>query len=161
METTITVTVRPAMEADLDALGAMAGALVRLHHQVDPRRFLLAKGVEEGYRGWFRRELKNPDAMIRVAVGGDGRVVGYTYARREGRDWNMLLDAHVALHDVFVDPEARGARVGEALMAAFVGDVEALGDLRVVLHTMVSNERAQRLFAKHGFRPTMLEMTRG
>ena len=161
MEKTITVTVRPATADDLEALGAMAGALVRFHHEADARRFMLAKGVEEGYRRWFRQELDNPEVMLRVAVDGDGRVRGYTYARAEGRDWNMLLDAHVALHDVFVDPTARGARVGEALLAAFVADVDARGAPRVVLHTMVSNERAQRLFAKHGFRPTMLEMTRG
>ena len=161
MDKTITVTVRPATAGDLEALGAMAGALVRLHHEVDPRRFLLAKGVEEGYRRWFRQELDLPEAMIRVAVDDAGRALGYTYARFEDRDWNMLLDRHVALHDVFVDPEARGARVGEALLAAFAAEVDARGGVRVVLHTMVSNERAQRLFAKHGFRPTMLEMTRG
>lgn len=162
METTSeTVTVRPAAEADLEVLGTMAGALVRFHHEVDERRFLLAKGVEEGYRRWFRRELANADVMLRVAVDAAGKVLGYTYARAEERDWNMLLDAHVALHDVYVDPAARGRRVGEALMERFVADVAARGDVRAVLHTMVSNERAQRLFAKYGFRPTMLEMTRG
>jgi ribosomal protein S18 acetylase RimI-like enzyme len=161
MQPTTAVTVRPATPDDLDALGTMAGALVRFHHEVDAGRFLLVKGVEEGYRRWFGQELANAEAMMRVAVDGDGRVLGYTYARVEGRDWNLLLDDHVALHDIFVDPSARGASVGDALMAAFVADVEARGGKRVVLHTMVSNERAQKLFARFGFRPTMLEMTRG
>lgn len=160
MDPTAPVTVRPATADDLDALGTMAGALVRFHHEVDAGRFLLVKGVEEGYRRWFRQELTNAEAMIRVAVDGEGRVLGYTYAREEDRDWNMLLDAHVALHDIFVDPSARGAGVGDALMAALVADVELRGGKRVVLHTMVSNERAQKLFAKFGFRPTMVEMTR-
>lgn len=160
MEPKTAVTVRPATPDDLDALGGMAGALVRYHHEVDERRFLLAKGVEEGYRRWFRQELSNPDVVLRVAV-GDGRALGYLYARAEDRDWNMLLDRHVALHDIFVDPSARGLGVGEALMESFVAELAARGDPRVVLHTMVSNERAQRLFAKFGFRPTMLEMTRG
>jgi RimJ/RimL family protein N-acetyltransferase len=31
---------------------------------------------------------------------------------------------------------------------------------RIVLSTMVANHAAQRLFARYGFRPTMLEMTR-
>ncbi len=161
MQPTPAVTVRPATHDDLDALGTMAGALVRFHHEVDAGRFLLVNGVEEGYRRWFRQELANADAIVRVAVDGGGRVLGYTYARAEGRDWNLLLDDHVALHDIFVDPAARGASVGDALMAALVADVEARGARRVVLHTMVSNERAQKLFAKFGFRPTMLEMTRG
>ena len=123
MDPTNAVTVRPATADDLEVLGAMAAALVHFHHGVDPRRFMLAKGVDEGYRRWFRQELDSPEAMVRVAVGGDGRVLGYTYARVEGRDWNMLLDAHVALHDVFVAPSARGARVGEALLSAFAAEV--------------------------------------
>ena len=157
----VAITVRPATEDDLEALGRLAGALVRMHHDTDARRFVLPDDVEKGYRWWFRKELGNADAMLRVAVDAAGAVVGYTYARSEPQDWNMLLAPHVALHDILVDPAARGAGVGEALMTAFVADVDARGGPRVVLHTMVSNERAQRLFAKFGFRPTMLEMTRG
>jgi RimJ/RimL family protein N-acetyltransferase len=36
----------------------------------------------------------------------------------------------------------------------------ALGAPRVVLHTAAKNEAAQRMFAKLGWRPTMVEMTR-
>jgi RimJ/RimL family protein N-acetyltransferase len=42
-----------------------------------------------------------------------------------------------------------------------IRELEALGAPRIVLSTMVRNESAQRLFAAVGFRPTMLEMTRG
>ena len=152
---------RPATEDDLEVLGTLAGGLVRFHHAVDPLRFAMTDNVEKGYRWWFRKELSNPDAMLRVAVDEGGRIVGYTYARAEPHDWNMLLAAHVALHDIFVDPSARGHRVGEALMEAFATELAARGSPRVVLHTMVSNAAAQKLFAKYGFRPTMVEMTRG
>ena len=87
-------------------------------------------------------------------------IVGYAYGALESRDWNMLLDAHGAMHDVFVAAEARRGGVGRQLVDAMVQGLEALGAPRIVLSTMVGNEAAQRVFRACGFRPTMLEMTR-
>lgn len=160
----LTLTIRAARAEDLARLGALAGGLVRLHHATDPRRFLLVDGVEEGYARWFSRELEREGALLLVAEAdvAEGRqIVGYAYATLEGRDWNMLLDEHAAIHDVMVDPGVRRSGVGLALMRELLAALEARGATRVVLSTMVQNEAAQRLFAACGFRPTMLEMTRG
>jgi ribosomal protein S18 acetylase RimI-like enzyme len=151
--------IRRAVGDDLEAVARLAGALVRMHHATDPARFLLVDKVEEGYAGWFSRELKRGKAVILVACVGP-EIVGYGYGTIEERDWNLLLDAHGALHDVFVAEEARRAGVGKALIEELVRALEALGAPRVVLSTMVGNETAQRLFQDCGFRPTMLEMTR-
>ena len=91
------------------------------------------------------------DDTIILFFGDNGRL--------EPRDWNVLLDAHAALHDILVANGAQGRGVGRALLDAFVAAVRARGAPRVVLHTAVANERAQRLFRELGFRPTMLEMT--
>jgi ribosomal protein S18 acetylase RimI-like enzyme len=155
----MTVHVRPMTKADLPAVAPMAGALVRLHHETDPRRFFLVPNIEEGYAAFFARELGNGDAFLFVAE-KDGAIAGYTYATLEGRDWNLLLDAHGAIHDVFVDPRARGAGVAKALLNTVIGALEDRGAVNIVLSTMVSNMAAQRVFAKAGFRPTMIEMTR-
>ncbi len=152
------ITVRDAGERDLAAMSELAGRLVRFHHDIDPRRYLLVPEVERGYERWFRTELANADALLLVAVAGDGSVAGYLYGRIEARDWNVLLDAHAVLHDILVRDEATGLGAGRALIEAFVARVRARGTPRVVLHTAVSNERAQRLFRALGFRPTMLEM---
>lgn len=153
--------VRRATPADLPAAAAMAGQLVRQHHAQDPGRFLLVEEVEAGYRWWFERELARAgEAILLVAADGD-RHLGYAYGTKEGRDWNMLLDEHGAIHDIFVAPEARRGGVGKALLQAIVAELEALGAIRIVLSTMVSNTAAQALFRSLGFRPTMLEMTRG
>lgn len=132
---------------------------MRMHHATDPARFLLVERVEEGYAYWFSRELARPGAVILVAVRGD-EVLGYAYGTLEDRDWNMLLDAHGALHDVFVAEGGRRSGVGRALVTAMVAALERAGAPRVVLSTMVTNEAAQRVFRACGFRPTMLEMTR-
>lgn len=161
------IRVRAAAVEDLPALGRLAAALVAQHHAYDPRRFLLPRDVERGYREWFGRELGNADAILLVAElvpegaqASEAAVVGgYAYGRIEGRDWNMLLDRHAALHDVLVAPEARGRGAGEALVAAFLERARARKVPRVVLHSATPNAGAQKLFARMGFRPTMVEMT--
>ena len=64
------------------------------------------------------------------------------------------------LHDVVVDPEHRRRGVGRLLLDAVLAYLRSRGAPRVVLSTAVQNEPAQRLFAKLGFRRTMIEMTR-
>jgi ribosomal protein S18 acetylase RimI-like enzyme len=155
------VSIRTMTTGDLAAVGELAGALVRLHHATDPRRFLLVDGVERGYARYFGSQLGRDGVVLLVATDdATGAIVGYAYGSLEGRDWNMLLDDHGALHDVFVVEKARGASVGERLVRETCARLEAMGAPRVVLSTMVSNEAAQRLFAKCGFRQTMIEMTR-
>jgi ribosomal protein S18 acetylase RimI-like enzyme len=64
------------------------------------------------------------------------------------------------VHDIVVDPTHRGLGIGAMLLEAAVAALEARGAPRVVLSTAERNEAAQRLFAKAGFRRTMVEMTR-
>lgn len=154
------ISVRRAGPADLEAAAALAGQLLRQHHDVDPGRFLIVDDVERGYEHWFRRESARREAVILVAI-QEERVVGYSYGTLEERDWNALLDRHGAIHDIFVSDAARQRGTGRRLIDAMVSELAALGAPRFVLSTMVSNVQAQRLFASAGFRPTMLEMTRG
>lgn len=156
------IRVRAATGEDLPTLGRLAASLVAQHHDYDPARFFLPQDVEQSYRAWFGRELGNADAILLVAEleREQGRsVVGYAYGRVEARDWNMLLDRHAVLHDVLVGSEARGHGAGAALVRAFLERARAREVPRVVLHTAVQNTGAQRLFARLGFRPTMVEMT--
>jgi len=153
------VAIRRCEPPDLPAIAELAGKLVRMHHAVDQDRFFLPERVEEGYAWWLERELGRDGAVILVAAAGE-RIVGYSYGTREGRDWNMLLDEHGAIHDVYVVEDARRAGAGKKLVLAMVRELEALGAPRVVLATMVANQPAQRLFVACGFRATMLEMTR-
>lgn len=155
----MSVTIRPAKPSDAPVLGRMGAALARLHHDYDPQRFMLPNDVESGYRWWLGKEAKNKEAVVVVAE-MDGEVVGYAYGRVEGVDWNMLLDRCGGFHDIWVDEKARRAGVGVLLAEELMQRLTALGVPRVVLHTAAKNEAAQRLFAKLGWRPTMVEMTR-
>jgi ribosomal protein S18 acetylase RimI-like enzyme len=153
------IDVRDAEMADLPRVAALAGALVRMHHAADPARFLLVENVEGGYEWWFSREIARAEAVILVATRAHA-VVGYCYGTIEDRNWNLLLDAHGALHDLFVAEEARATGVGRRLVETAVRRLEERGAPRVILSTMIANAPAQRLFRSCGFRPTMIEMTR-
>ncbi|MFP2907306.1 N-acetyltransferase family protein [Pyxidicoccus sp. 3LFB2] len=153
------VTIRPAEPSDVPALGRMGAALARLHHEFDPRRFMLPDDVEAGYRWWLEREAKKKGAVVIVAE-LDGEVVGYAYGRVEAVDWNALLDRSGGFHDIWVDEKARRVGAGVLLAEELMKRLTALGVPRVVLHAAAKNEAAQRMFAKLGWRPTMVEMTR-
>ena len=56
--------------------------------------------------------------------------------------------------------EVRRRGVGRLLLEATLRDLRSAGAPRVVLSDRRENEPAQRLFARLGFRRTMIEMTR-
>src|SRR5688572_32934533 len=136
--------VRRAEPADLEGAAELAGHLARQHHEADAERFFLPERVEQGYVGWFSRELQRREAVILVALEG-AIVVGYAYGTIEERNWNLLLDAHGALHDIYVLERSRRLGVGKELLDAILAELDALGAPRIVLSTMVRNHPAQRL----------------
>jgi len=152
-------TVRRATTADLPAVGRLGALLIEEHHDFDPRRFLAARpGTPTDYASFLSTQLEDPDKAVLVADDG-GRVVGYVYAALEGYDYMALRGPAGVLHDVVVDPEHRGRGMGRLLLEAALEFFRSRGAARVVLSTAMRNEAAQRLFARMGFRPTMVEMT--
>lgn len=152
-------TIREATPDDGPALGRYGGALMRQHHEFDPLRFVRSENPEAGYGRFLVSQLGDPESVVLVAERA-GAVIGYAYAGLEPLSWKDLRAACGYLHDVFVDPGARGAGAGEKLVRAAVARLEAKGAPRVVLMSASRNEGAQRLFARLGFRNTMVEMTR-
>jgi ribosomal protein S18 acetylase RimI-like enzyme len=152
--------VRPSTPDDLPQLGRMGAQLMRLHHALDPARFMAPPAdVEAGYASWLGAEAKKPKALVLVAQAEDGAVVGYAYGRLEGRDWNALRDPCGMLYDVWVDEPHRRSGAGQALCEAVKAAFRERGAPRVILMSAAANAPAQRLFARLGWRPSMVEMT--
>jgi ribosomal protein S18 acetylase RimI-like enzyme len=151
--------VRPAVADDVPQVAALAAALVRMHHATDPDRFLIVDGVEAGYARFLSGEIRRDGAVVLVAARGE-HVSGYAYGTLDGRDWQLLLDAHGTIQDICVAEGERRQGLGRSLLGEMIAALTKLGAPRIVLSTMVGNDAAQRLFREAGFRPTMLEMTR-
>lgn len=152
--------VRPATPADLPVLGRLGALLVRVHHDFDALRFMAATPeTEQLYASYLGGQLGRPNIVMLVAE-RDGAVLGYTYAGVEGDNYMALRGPAGVLYDIVVDPAHRAQGVGRMLLDATLAALEARGAPRCVLSTAEKNEAAQRLFARAGFRRTMIEITR-
>jgi ribosomal protein S18 acetylase RimI-like enzyme len=154
------VNIRRATAADLPALGVLGASLLRTHYAFDPLRFMAPHDdSEKGYAWFLGTQLKEGDVAVFVAE-RSGTVIGYVYAAMEPQSWKELREAAGFIHDVVVAPEAQRHGVASALVEAACEWFRSIGAPRVVLGTAEKNEGAQRLFARLGFRRTMIEMTR-
>jgi GNAT superfamily N-acetyltransferase len=152
--------IRTAEAQDLPALGRLGADLMRLHHVFDAQRFL-APGdhPEEGYGAFLHAQLASPESLVLVAE-QSGSVVGYVYAAIEPESFKELRARAGYVHDILVTDDARGSGAGTRLLEAAVDWVRSQGVPRVLLWTAASNTKARQLFEAHGFRATMVEMTR-
>ena len=152
--------VRPATSADLPRLGRLGALLVEVHHAFDPKRFLPTRDrTPADYAAFLVRQLTDEGVVLLVAeINGD--VIGYAYATVEGYDYMALRGPAGVIQDIIVDAEYRGRGVGRLLLDAALAELKARGASQVVLSTAERNQAAQRLFARAGFRRTMVEMTR-
>ncbi|WP_373063314.1 N-acetyltransferase family protein [Gemmatimonas sp.] len=154
------VIIRAATPADLPALGRLAVHLMQTHHDFDRARFMAVTAqTERGYASYLGSRLGQSNTVVLVAL-YDGQICGYAWGSLEGVDYMALRGPAGALHDLVVDSGSRGRGVGGLLLQAAMAALEQIGATQVVLSTAARNESAQRLFARHGFRPTMIELTR-
>jgi GNAT superfamily N-acetyltransferase len=154
------VLIRRAQESDLPSLGRLGAQLIRVHHSFDRERFMApGSDPEGGYARFLGTQLADEDVAILVAERA-GQVAGYVYAAIEPRSWKELREEAGFVHDVVVDERFRRAGIATALVEAVAAWFGSRGVPRIVLWTADRNEAAHRLFARLGFRRTMVEMTR-
>ena len=150
------VTIRRALHTDMKAVGRLGAMLIQEHFDFDPDRFIPAgPDSPQRYGSYLGSQLERDNIIVLVAESG-GNVVGYTYAGVEGFDYMSLRGPAGVLYDIVVDPAFRGQGIGRTLLDATIAALKARGEPRVVLSTSDKNETAQRLFARAGFRRTMI-----
>ena len=156
----MSILIRPARTADLPVLGQLGAQLMRVHHDFDTRRFLSpGTDPDRGYAAFLGTQIEDEDCRVLVAE-LEGTVIGYVYAAIEPLSWKELRDEAGFIHDIVVDPAHRGGGAGSQLLDAAIEWLRSRGMPRVMLWTAEQNVGGQRLFARSGFRRTMVEMTR-
>ncbi|MBF6175141.1 GNAT family N-acetyltransferase [Nocardia blacklockiae] len=103
----------------------------------------------------FGDYLTDPDRTVLKAVAG-GDIVGYAMLvaspPADPEVAAALADPALEISKLYVLPDHHGAGVSTALMRAAVDDARRGGYAGVWLGVNQGNERAQRFYAKHGFR---------
>lgn len=150
--------VRVATEQDLPALGRLGAALVRQHVAFDARRFIAPPHAETTYATFLAAQMRQRDAVILVAE-RDHVIAGYAFSSIEPESIKELRATAGFIHDILVDEPVRHGSIGTALVEASIAWLREHGAERVMLWSAAQNTGAQRLFARLGFRPTMVEMT--
>lgn len=148
------------LTAVLASLALLASACTRTDRTAGtPGSAAATPQTERAYASFLGGQLEEPNVVVLVAE-LSGEVLGYTYAAIEGSDYMSLRGPAGVLYDIVVDPASRRQGLGRMLLDATLAALEALGAPRVMLSTAERNESAQRMFARAGFRRTMIEMAR-
>ncbi|WP_149195982.1 GNAT family N-acetyltransferase [Luteimonas suaedae] len=137
----MSVSVRRAELADLETVVPL----------FDGYRMFYAQPSDPGLaREFLRQRLQRGESVVLLAEQA-GRGAGFTQlypmfsSVRVGRTW--------ILNDLFVAPEARGAGVARALLAAAADFACNDGALRLELETTADNQAAQALYHATGWQP--------
>lgn len=98
-------------------------------------------------RNAFENELRNPATVYLIARLGE-QIVGYAGM------WLVVDEAHITT--IAVDPPFRGRGIGEWLLHALLGVAIERRMERATLEVRESNQVAQNLYRKYGFRGVAL-----
>jgi len=146
----MTITIRNAVDADLDALIRLNAQVQRLHTQVYPADFKSL--TDEGeVREFLGSVMRRTDHTILLAQVG-GAVVGYAWF--EIQEWSqtpfMWAKKRVFLHHICVDFGHRRLGVGSALITRVEERALAAGIGEFALDMWLLNDAAQAFFNSCG-----------
>ncbi len=133
------VAVRYATVLDIDLLAPLFD---------DYRQFYRRPSEPDRVRRFLIDRFEHNQSVIFVAV-RDGTVIGFTQLYPSFSS-GALARIYV-LNDLFVDPAARRAGAGAALLEAAADYARRVGAIRLVLSTELTNTTAQALYEKLGW----------
>lgn len=151
------IDVAAADEPDLSELADVAARTFPLACPPSATPENIAAFIDENLsQARFRDFLADPDRAVLTAR-DDDRIVGYVMLIRGVPDDDdvqraVTLRPAVELSKMYVLPDCHGAGVSAALMAAALKQATDLVAKSVWLGVNQGNQRAQRFYAKHGFR---------
>lgn len=138
------VSIRDAAGADTDAIAAIYNEGIRGRGAT----FETVERAPDDIRAW----LGAPDAErhpFLVAASASGTVVGWA---RASSYRPRACYAGIGEFSVYVAEAARGRRVGDTLLSAFIPACERAGLTKLVSRIFPENAASRALCARHGFR---------
>jgi GNAT superfamily N-acetyltransferase len=133
------IEIRPARAAEIDEMLP----LIRAYCE-----FYGAEPNDEGLREMFRTLITEPSQGAVFIAKQDGRAVGFAALDWK---WSSLKAARIGyLEDLFVDPEARGLGIADALIEICAERCRELGMPAMQWQTAPDNLRAQQVYSRTG-----------
>ena len=104
------------------------------------------------YAAW----LEEPESFLLIAEDAD-RTIGYALVSFHDRDDSHTTGERFAeLQSLVTTPDRRGEGIGTGLLHQVYRQVRSRGAEEMVIGVLATNERAQRLYEREGFRPWVL-----
>ncbi|MFI2714491.1 GNAT family N-acetyltransferase [Micromonospora sp. NPDC018662] len=147
----MTVSLRPATEADLMAVGALhQRSRVAAYSSFLPPAALADPTPEAMGRYWVERLTWEATDHRMIVAERDGRLVGFSYLGPddEGDPATGLLNA------IHLDPDERGRGTGRALMVDALAAMRARGWTRAALWVLRDNATGRRFYERGGWHAT-------
>jgi ribosomal protein S18 acetylase RimI-like enzyme len=153
---------------DIDALGPLWVGVHAQHQASMPELapYVTAQESWAARRALYHEVFAKPGTVLLLARAG-AELVGYGLAHvLETKDtwiadtWRRG-DRVGEIESLAVVPGRRGEGIGTALLDLLEAELRAIGVEDLILGVLAGNIAAQRLYARHGYRPTWLYMSRG
>jgi diamine N-acetyltransferase len=149
----VTVSIRPASTADVDAILLLNQEVQQLHAAFEPTIFRADTSSDE-INAYFAARLSAAGHEIRLAE-IDGTPVGYIWFEVQDRPETpfQLSGKRIYIHHLSVRKTARRSGVGSALLERVQAEALATGITSIALDTWAANATALHFFEARGFSP--------
>jgi ribosomal protein S18 acetylase RimI-like enzyme len=150
------IDIRRATPADLPGVAASSAALFAEDGGTrDPLRNM--DWPRDHGRAWIVELPAAPDALVLVAAGHDGTVVGHLIGHFAAAS-AMFTAPRTELVSTRVSPEYRGQNIGGRLVDEFFAWSRERGAVRFQVSAYAANESALRFYRRHGFAPLSIAL---
>jgi ribosomal protein S18 acetylase RimI-like enzyme len=162
------ITVREGGLEDLDALAPLWQAVHRHHAASMPELAPYVTGDQtwEARRALYDELLQKPDTTLLLAHDDHDDLVAYAMAHVFARAGSWMEDTWTTgerigeIESLAVREDHRGSGLGTRLLTALETRLTQLGVEDVIIGLLPGNEGARRLYARRGYRPTWMYMSR-
>jgi ribosomal protein S18 acetylase RimI-like enzyme len=154
--------IRPATITDVPAVLPMVAKICAFHEKLDPAKFGFRPNPAERYRNWLAERATDTRSVFLVAdaapTGEAPHPVAFLVATVEREISIYRLPEFGFIHDLWVEEDYRNEGTARQLVALALEKFRNIGVTQVRLDTAAGNEPARALFARSGFRPSVVEM---
>ncbi|MBX3388534.1 MAG: GNAT family N-acetyltransferase [Phycisphaeraceae bacterium] len=154
---TAAAVVRDATDADVPAILPMVRAICAMHESLDPARYAMRPNVAMMYESWLPERIADPESALLV-VEQDSKIAGFLVATTERSIPIYRLARFGFIHDVWVEPHARGKGLGKLLALRAIEKFRRIGVEQIRLETAAQNPAARKLFESCGFCVATIDM---